>query len=181
MSTPYLGQIIAVGFNFTPVGYMPCDGQLISIADNSALFALLGTTYGGNGTTTFGLPNLNSRVTVGSQNGAAGPGLSAYPLGQTGGVESATLITTQIPAHTHPFTGTIAAATGGTKSNDPAGKFPGTASQALYANTGATATLAADALTAAAAPAGGSQPHSNIQPVLALNYIIATDGIFPSP
>lgn len=179
MSTPYIGQIIAVGFNFTPVGYLPCDGSLVSIADYDVLFMLLGTTYGGDGVNTFGLPRLNSRVTVGSQNSAAGPSLSAYPLGQTGGVESATLLATQLPTHTHPFSGTIAAATGGTKTNDPAGKFPGTASEAMYAGTAATATLAADALTGTAAPAGGNQPHSNIQPVLALNYIIASEGIFP--
>lgn len=181
MSEPYLGEIRVVGFNFPPEGWATCNGQLLAISENDALFYLLGTTYGGDGVTTFALPSLNSRVAVGAQGGATGPGLSNYPLGQQGGVESVTLLSAQIPPHTHAYTAALGGSTAGTLNDDPAGRRPGTPATATYAGAAESGkNLAANALTIAVAPAGGNQPHTNLQPVLALNYIIATAGIFPS-
>jgi microcystin-dependent protein len=181
MSTPYLGEIRAVGFTFAPVGWATCNGQLLAISEYDALYALLGTTYGGDGQNTFGVPNLQSRVSPGAQGGQAGPGLSQYPLGATGGVENVTLLTTQMPQHTHNYSTPIGATTAGTATNTPAANLPGPSSTALYSDT-ATAgrNLATNAVTGQVQVAGGSQPHSNVQPVLALNYIICTQGIFPS-
>ena len=175
MSTPYLGEIRAVGFPFTPVGWAPCNGQLLSINENDALFSLLGTTYGGDGQTNFNVPNLNSRVAVGTQ---AGPGLSNYVLGQTGGQEQVTLSTNNLPPHNHGFSGTLAASTTGTATDDPAGHLPGN-SPSAYATAPDNSALAATALTGTTSSAGGSQQHPNIQPLLALNYIICTEGIYP--
>jgi microcystin-dependent protein len=177
----FIGEIRLVGFNFPPVGWALCNGQLVSISDNSALFALLGTTYGGDGVNTFALPNLNSRVAVGANGGSTGPGLSTYQLGQIGGAETVTLTSAQLPVHNHPLAGTIMGATAGTASNDPAGRVPGPAQQNRYAPTApAAATLAPGAVTVTAAANSGGQAHSNLPPVLALNYIIALEGIFPS-
>ncbi|WP_151089229.1 phage tail protein [Hymenobacter baengnokdamensis] len=179
MSTPYLGEIRAVGFTFAPVGWVACNGQTLSISQYDALYALLGTTYGGDGQTTFNVPDMRSRLGIGAQGGAAGPGLSAYQLGQQVGVENVTLTTNQLPTHQHPF----AAAPGGTATGtaaDPKLNFPGNSTTNPYA-TSATAgkTLNAAALVATAQAAGGSQPHTNLQPVLALNYIICTEGNYP--
>ncbi|MDO7851420.1 phage tail protein [Hymenobacter convexus] len=181
MSTPYIGEIRAVGFNFTPQYWAPCNGQLLSINNYQALFSLLGTTYGGDGQTTFGLPNLNSRVAVGSEGGAAGPGLSPYPLGATGGAENVTLNTTQIPPHAHTFTGALVGSTAGPLSDDPAGRRPGvpTGSKAYAGAAQSGQTLNTAGVTGSATAAGSSQPHSNIQPVQALNFIICTSGLFP--
>ena len=182
MSTPYLGEIRVVGFNFPPVGFATCNGQLLSINDNSALFALLGTTYGGDGINTFAVPNLNSRLGVGTQNGSPGPGLSTYPLGAQGGTEGVTLNTSQLPVHGHAAAVPIAAVASGAATSAVVGKFPAaSASTKPYASAStAGATLNPQALTAAmGTTTGGNQPHSNVQPVLAMNYIIATEGIFP--
>jgi microcystin-dependent protein len=177
MSTPYVGEIRAVGFNFAPVDWAACNGQLLPISEYEVLYTLLGTTYGGDGQNTFALPRLNSRVVVGT---GQGPGLSPYPLGTTGGVESVTLTTTQMPAHGHPYSVPLAASTTGTVGNNPAGKLPGTA-DGTYTGAADGTSLAANAVTATVGVAGGSQPHPNIQPVLALNYIICTNGIYPPP
>lgn len=178
MSTPYLGEIRVVGFNYPPAGWATCNGQLLSISQNNALYALLGTTYGGDGVNTFGVPNLSGRVAVGAQNGAPGPGLSSYPLGTIGGVENVTLNATQLPIHGHPYSVPLAGSTAGTISNNPAGNLPGAASGS-YAGAAGGGNLAANAVTGTVGVAGDNQPHSNIQPVLALNFIIATEGIYP--
>jgi microcystin-dependent protein len=178
MSTPYIGEIRTVGFTFAPIGWLSCQGQLLPISEYDALYALIGTTYGGDGQTTFALPNFQSRLVPAA---GTGVGLSNYVPGITGGTESVTLTNTQMPAHGHPFASGVNASTGGTATNNPASAYPHPSTKSMYRDTAiAGSNLAAGAITGTAAPAGGSQPHPNIQPVLALNCIICTDGIFPS-
>lgn len=166
MSEPFLGQLMLVPYNFAPRGWALCNGQLLSIAQNSALFSLLGTTYGGDGVTTFALPDLRGRVPLSA---GQGPGLSNYTLGEVAGSENVTLLVTQIPAHNH----TVTCYNGDPESSSPVNSLPANATS--YAAT-------ADSLMAQnmIGPAGGSQPHTNIQPFLVLNWIIAMEGIFPS-
>jgi microcystin-dependent protein len=170
MATPFLGQITMFGFNFPPRGWATCSGQLLPINQNQALFSLLGTTYGGNGTNNFALPNLQGRVPVHSGS-SQGPGLSPYPLGSQTGSENVTLLSTQIPAHSHPVVASGNAPTQGALSN----ALWATAANIPYASS-ANATMAASALTLA----GGSQPHPNMAPSLVVNFCIALQGIFPS-
>lgn len=179
MSSPYIGEIRAVGFNFAPPGWLTCNGQLLSINQYPALYTLIGTSYGGNGQTTFAIPDLRSRVMPHAQAGA--PGLSSYILGQTGGAETVTLTSNQLPAHTHNYSLGMAATTAGSLSDDPAGKRPAATSNNTYASSAQSGkNLAASAVTGSLANAGGGQAHSNIQPVLALNYIICADqGAYP--
>jgi microcystin-dependent protein len=174
MAQPFLGQILLVGFNFAPVGWALCDGQLLPISQNTALFSLLGTQYGGDGRSTFGLPDLRSRVPIGM---GQGNGLSPYTIGEMTGVESVTLQPTQMPAHTHLINATNAA--GGVQT--PANNFLAAATAGgrpadIYSAGPSQTTLSPNAVT----NAGNNQPHNNIQPVLAMNYIIALQGIFPS-
>lgn len=176
MAQPYLGEIRVFAGNFAPRSYAFCAGQLLSIAQNDALYALLGTTYGGDGVTTFGLPDLRGRTPLGQ---GQGPGLTNRVLGEKAGTETVTLSTAQMPAHQHSV---IAANTTATTSL-PAGAFLGVAGNEglMYIDTTAApaevnATLPADTLT----NSGGSQPHDNLMPFLTLNYIIALAGIFPS-
>jgi len=181
MANPYVGEIKMVGFNFAPVGWYLCNGQTLPISQNSALFSLLGTLYGGNGITTFQLPNLQGRVPV---HLGTGPGLSPYFIGQQGGAESVVLSSTQMPLHTHQVncdgqaTGrggsTFAAGVGET----PVGNYPGLAASPAHAVYSAShnATMNAAMLSTA----GGSSPVSILQPYLTVNFIIAYVGIFPS-
>ena len=177
MSSPYIGEIRTVGFAFAPVGWLQCQGQLVNISDYEVLYNLIGTTYGGDGQTTFALPDMRSRVNVAAGYSA---GLSSYTPGQRAGSETVTLTTQQMPAHTHAFTASLNAATAGAIVNTPAGNYPADASAAIYAS-GPTGTdmLAANIITGMAQPAGGNQPHANIQPVLALTCIICCEGIYP--
>ena len=170
MSDPFIGQIMPFGGNFPPKNWAFCDGSILSIASNSALFAILGNQYGGNGTTTFALPDLRGRVPIGQGNG---PGLSNYAIGQVGGQESHTLNVNEIPAHSHTFA--IAAANeASAPQTRPGGNILGPG--AVYE----PATAADTALGGVTAgPAGGNLPHENRQPYIALNYIIALYGIFP--
>lgn len=170
MSSPFMGQITLYAFDFAPRGWAYCNGGLLPIQQNAALFSLLGTTYGGNGTTNFALPNLQGRVPVHSGS-SQGPGLSFYPLGMQTGSENVTLLATQIPAHTHPVVASGNAPTQGGLSN----ALWATGATSPYASP-ANAAMAAGALTAV----GGSQPHPNIAPSLVLNCCIALQGIFPS-
>jgi microcystin-dependent protein len=163
-----------VGFNFAPKGWMFCNGQLLSIAQNTALFSLLGTTYGGDGITTFALPDLRGRV---ANHFGQGPGLSNYVQGEVSGTETVTLLITELPAHNHA----VLANSGTGNTNSPEGALLGGYGTSLppegpYTNAGANTTLAANAV----GPSGGSQPHNNLSPFLTLNYIIATEGIYPS-
>ena len=166
MAEPFLGQLMLVPYNFAPRGWALCNGQILSIAQNTALFSLLGTTYGGNGQTTFALPDLRGRVPVSA---GQGPGLSNYNLGEVAGVESVTLNMNQMPAHTH----TIACNSGDPNDSSPANTVP---SGGGSYNTAANATMS----QGTASVAGGSQPHENRHPYLVLNWIIALEGIFPS-
>jgi microcystin-dependent protein len=169
MSEPFLGEIAIFGFNFAPRGWAMCNGQILPISQNTALFSLLGTTYGGNGQTTFALPDLRSRVPV---HEGQGPGLSSYDLGQTGGSENVTLTTPQLPLHTHGFTVNASSAA---TSKSPAGNNPAAFGTVAY---GSTADLQMGPDTTS--PTGDSAPHNNVQPYLTLNFCIALEGIFPS-
>ena len=172
MSQPFVGQIIAVGFNYAPAGWALCQGQLLPISENETLFNLIGTTFGGNGQTTFGLPDLRGRAALGV---GQGPGLGQYVLGQPGGVELAALTSPQIGSHTH---GLSAAATA-TTSTPSSSVVLGTpdAATPIYATSGTGATLAAGAVSTTP---GGGLPHENRQPSLTINYIISLFGIYPS-
>ena len=168
MSEPFLGEIRAFGFNFAPRGWASCNGQLLPINQNQALFALLGTIYGGNGQTTFALPDLRGRVPI---NQGQSSGASTYSLGQAIGVENVTLLVSQIPAHTHRLNASPDNAT----TTDPGNNLLAVARSATYASSGSAAMN-----PGAIAITGGSQPHENRQPYLTVNYCIALQGIFPS-
>ena len=172
MSQPFVGQIIAVGFNFAPVGWALCQGQLIPISQNEALFTLIGTTFGGDGQTTFALPDLRGRAALGM---GQGPGLGQYVLGQPGGVESAGLTSGSVGSHTHALSG-AATATTSTPSSSVVLSTP-TATTPIYATSGTGATLAPGAVSVTS---GGGQPHENRQPSQTINYIISLFGVFPS-
>ena len=172
MSEPFVGQIIMFGGTFAIRGYAFCNGQLLSIAQNQALFAILGTTYGGNGTTTFALPNLQGRVPM---HPGQGSGLSPYSLGQTGGTESVNLTTPQMPQHIHTGTLNLNASTNEATDTEPTGQYLAVGNQ--YTNT-TNVQMGANAFQTGIA--GGSQPHENRQPYLAINFLIALTGIFPS-
>jgi microcystin-dependent protein len=177
MSTPTVGEIRIVGFQFAPVGWVPCAGQLLSISEYDVLYTLLGTTYGGDGVNTFAVPDFRGRVVPGTGQGL---GLANYNPGQQGGVENVSLTANNMASHGHAFTGQLNGTTQGTGQNDPVGAYPTTSSTGFYAATPAGNGLGSGSVTGQAMPAGSSTPHPNIQPVLALNYIIATEGIFPS-
>ncbi|MQY09985.1 hypothetical protein SRB5_00890 [Streptomyces sp. RB5] len=164
---PFLGEIRMAGFNFAPVGWALCNGQLLSINQNTALFSLLGTTYGGNGTTDFALPDLRGRVPM---HPGQGPGLSSHDLGEAGGTETVTLTTGELPPHTHALTGV--------NSRQDTNRVPGAApaNGGYYSTEAPTAAMHPGAVQ----PTGGGQPHPNVQPYLCVNFIIALSGIFPS-
>jgi microcystin-dependent protein len=172
MSEPFLGQVIAVGFNFAPVGWAFCDGSLLSIAQNSVLFNLIGTQYGGDGQTNFALPDLRGRAALGI---GQGQGLQPYAIGQTGGVESVALTSAQFAGHTHALQ---AAATATTPTPGSSVVLGAPASgTSLYATAGTGAALSGSAVSPAL---GGGLPHENRQPSTTINYIIALEGIYPS-
>ena len=162
MSEAFIGEIRMVSFNFPPKGWAFCNGQLLPIAQNQALFSLLGTMYGGNGTTTFALPNLQGRSPV-----HVGSGLTQ---GQIGGEQAHTLIMSEMCAHTHGAKASTGAPTTGTPANNVWAALPGSYS----ANADGYMNQTLDA------PAGGGQPHENMQPYLVINFVIALTGIYPS-
>jgi len=192
----FLGTIMMWAPNFAPRGWAFCNGQLMSIAQNSALFSLLGTAYGGDGQTTFGLPNLTGRIPIGSNN-SQGPGLSRYDLGQSGGSENNTLLVSQMPMHTHgasvtPFAvqvsdknASISVPTPGARiavpgSGDGRG-FTGTLG--FESDSASSVRLADDSIApgqVSIMPTGGGTPVNNLPPYLGINFIIALQGIFPS-
>jgi microcystin-dependent protein len=173
----FLGQLALFPYNFAPQGWAMCEGQVLPIQQYTALFSLLGTNFGGNGTSTFALPDLRGRVPIGQ---GQGPGLSPYVVGEQQGVESVALTANTIPAHSHAFQAFASPAT----TNAPSGALPaeghstgrGAPPVNTYAASGTPVALAASQ----ALPAGGSQPHNNLQPYLTLNWCIALQGIFPS-
>ena len=190
-SEPFVGEICTFGFDFCPRNYAETNGQLMNIASNTALFSLLGTQFGGDGVTTFGLPDLRGRSAVGS---GQGPGLSNIGIGQKAGTEQVTLSVNEMPAHAHTATTSVTvntaikAVSGAGNSTNPTGNAWATSSSRdnVYSNVAPNATMAMGAVATTASgnttvdPAGGSQPFSNRSPYLGIKYCIATEGIFPS-
>ncbi|MBI5567112.1 MAG: phage tail protein [Chloroflexi bacterium] len=169
MADPFVAEIRIFPFNFAPKGWAWCDGQLLPLSQNTALFSLLGTTYGGNGASNFALPDLQGRAPM---HPGQGPGLSLHDLGETGGTETVSLLESEIPAHSHTFTasqlpGEVPIAQG----NYPAA----TVGDNTYAAAGNLVSMSPNAL----APAGGDQPHNNLMPYLTFYFCIAMQGVFP--
>ncbi|MEI4552193.1 phage tail protein [Pseudoalteromonas spongiae] len=175
MSEPFIAEVRIWANNFAPRGWSMCDGQLMQIAQNTALFSLVGTTYGGDGRTTFGLPNLKGRAPM---HWGTGPGLTPRAWGQTGGTPAVTLVESQIPAHSHEIKGQNAAG----DTNAPANRYLATDKRAglkirnLKADANPNTTMSLSTLT----NTGGTKSHENRQPYLALNFCIATIGLYPS-
>ena len=168
MAQPYVGEIRMFAGNFAPAGWMFCEGQLLPISENETLFQLIGTTYGGDGESTFALPDLRGRIPIHQGTG--------FILAETGGAEEITLTVNQIAAHSHPMLATSVPAT----SSNPAARVvaeTGTAGAFFYLEDTPTVNLAANAVS----PVGGSQPHTNFQPYLCVDFSISWFGIFPSP
>jgi microcystin-dependent protein len=165
MAQPYVGEIRMFGGNFAPAGWMFCEGQLLPISENETLFQLIGTTYGGDGESTFALPDLRGRVPIHQGNG--------FVLAETGGAEEITLTVNQIPLHSHPFLASEGAASALT----PLGGVPAEASKRFYMAPSSVTPMAPNSVN----PTGGSQPHTNFQPYLCVDFIISLFGIFPSP
>ncbi len=169
----FVGQLMLVPYNFAPKGYAFCQGQLLAIAQNTALFSLLGTTYGGDGRTTFALPNLSATVPLGA---GQGPGLSSYVQGEMVGETTVALQASQIPQHTHAIMDSASALpppVGNPTGNSPGQPAVGTN---IYAPGAPSVQMNAGALPSA----GGSAPHNNVMPTLTLNWIIALQGVYPS-
>jgi len=165
MAQPYVGEIRMFGGNFAPAGWMFCEGQLLPISENETLFQLIGTTYGGDGQSTFALPDLRGRCPIHQGQG--------FILAETGGVEEVTLTVSQIPAHSHPFLGSTATGT----QPAPVGNVPAASNVvSIYAATDPPNNMWVQMVQ----PTGGSQPHSNMQPYLCVDFIISLFGIFPS-
>ena len=170
---PYVGQIMPVGFPFAPKGWALCNGQLLSIQQNSALFSLVGTAYGGDGRTTFGLPDLRGRAVLGCNYGS-------IPLGQIAGAEKITMLVDHLPSHTHTLQASTAAG-GGRGTAAPTNNLFGVNSNpvtSIFYPAGSSEIPLA--VGANVAPSGGNQPHNNMQPFLVINYVIALAGVFPS-
>lgn len=166
MAQPYVGEIRMFAGNFAPAGWMFCEGQLLPISENETLFQLIGTTYGGDGESTFALPDLRGRLPLHQGNG--------FILAETGGAEEITLTTSQIPAHTHP----LLCNSGGASEVSPAGAVMAEQlAVSAYQSVAPAVAMAPQAI----GPVGGSQPHTNFQPYLCVNFIISLFGIFPSP
>jgi microcystin-dependent protein len=175
----YIAQILLFAGNFAPRNWAYCDGSIIAIQTNTALFSLLGTTYGGNGTTTFALPDLRGRVAVGTGNG---PGLTPRTLGEVGGTETVTLTLGQLPAHIHPATAAVSVgvSSAGANSDDPDGSLLTTTGSAFYTTGAPTGHLGGVSASVTVGIAGSNQPVNIQSPYLALNYVICMFGIFPS-
>lgn len=171
MSDPFVAEIRMFGCNFAPTGWAQCNGQLLPLSQNTALFSLLGTTYGGNGQSTFALPNLQGSVPV---NSGQGPGLSDYFLGQSGGSETVTLLSTEMPNHPHAM---MASSQPGEDATPTAEALARSVNASLYQPT--TNANVVPLSGQAVAPAGSSQPHNNMMPYLVINFCIALQGIFP--
>ncbi len=165
MAQPYVGEIRMFAGNFAPAGWMFCSGQLLPISQNETLFQLIGTTYGGDGQSNFALPNLQSRVPIHQGNG--------FILAETGGAEDITLTTQQIPVHSHPL---LASQGPGNQASPQNSLTANSSSIQIYIEDSTDSNMNAAAMT----PVGGSQPHTNIQPYLVINFIISLFGIFPS-
>jgi len=173
MSEPYLGQIYLVGYNFTQRGFAICTGQIMSIAQNSALYSLLGTYYGGDGVSTFGLPDLRGRTPIGMGHGS---GLTPREIGQRSGSETNTLTVSEMPAHSH--TATLHGESGTPTGTNPSGMMLALAN--IYTSPGAAPDRAMAQESITVSQTGGNTPVNNMQPYLVLNYQIALQGVYPS-
>lgn len=180
----FIGTIYLFAGNFAPRGFAFCNGAILPIAQNSAVFSILGTTYGGNGTTTFALPDLRSRVPIGV---GSGPGLTPRSLGEVLGSESVTLLTSQIPSHSHTVTSTLKVNDGNATITTPVAgnslalaKDINTDPARIYNNVAPNINLNTGSVVSTATLAGGGQAHENMQPSLGLNYIICLQGLYPS-
>jgi microcystin-dependent protein len=177
MSEPYLGEIRLASFNFAPKGWALCNGQLLALNQNQALFALLGTQFGGDGRVNFALPDFRSRLPLGM---GQGTGLSSYTIGQAGGTENVTLSVAQIPQHNHLFNVTTVNATDAAPSGTVLPAVPIASNASLYATVSSPALETQALAVQSCGFAGSNQPHTNIMPYLCLTFIIALQGIFPS-
>ncbi|RVT79583.1 phage tail protein [Flavobacterium sufflavum] len=183
MSTePFVGEIKILGFNFAPRGYQTCSGQILSIASNTALFSLLGTYYGGNGQSTFALPDLQGRTPIGQ---GQGPGLPSYVIGENGGATSVSILTSNMPAHIHTLntvSAKLQASTANADESAAEGNFLATSSAPVYSGNGATpgAYTGGIQISGTTDIAGSGIPVDILNPYLVINYSIATEGIFPS-
>lgn len=175
-SDPFVGEIMLWAGTFAPRDWAFCNGQLVQISQNPALYSLLGTYYGGDGITTFALPDLRGRVPIGF---GQGPGLSNRPLGQSSGQETVTLTQTQMPSHSHTLSLQLKASSSRATAENPAGNFPARAPDNMYSNSSDT-NMNPNAVSGTVGNTGGGQPHNNMQPYLALNYCIALMGLYPS-
>lgn len=177
----YLAEIRLFAGNFAPRGWFFCQGQLLSISQWTAVFALVGTTYGGNGQTTFGLPDFRSRVARGT---GTGPGLPSVDLGEMAGTETTTLISTNLPIHNHVVTGTVAAQANNDSAgltSDPTGRRLAATDKKIYTSqSGDLVNMANEVVNLQTGFQGGNQPFNNLQPYLVMNYIMCVEGIFPS-
>lgn len=171
VAQPFVGQVIAVGFDFCPVGWVRADGSLLAIIQYETLFNLIGTTYGGDGETTFAMPDLRGRGPIGT---GTGPGLSTRTQAEQGGVESVTLGTSQLPIHTHALRATTLEA----NTRNPAAALPARKTRTSIYRGGSPPDTLADG--AAITTAGGNQPHENMAPFTAIHWCIAYEGVFPS-
>ncbi|MBV9705240.1 MAG: phage tail protein [Methylobacteriaceae bacterium] len=179
MANPFLAEIRIFPFNFPPKGWAFCDGQLMSISQNTALFSLLGTTYGGDGRSNFALPNLQGSVPLHVGGGGQGPGLSIYDLGETGGVETVALLQSEMPVHSHFLDAQAIAATTASPAN-AVFATPGYVSGSSRGVAQVYTTAAPNTqLLGAMSVAGASLPHNNLMPYLTLNFCIALQGVFP--
>ncbi|AKS41518.1 phage tail protein [Wenzhouxiangella marina] len=177
--TPFIGQIIIVGFNFAPQGYALCNGQLLPISQNQALFSLLGTFYGGNGQTNFALPDLRGRFPM---HAGQGNGLTPRPLGSRGGLETTTLTVQNLPSHSHAASGRQGVLGQQGSSTDPTGRIPAQlVRETAYGAGPPTAFHADGSVEVTVNPAGGNQAFNHMPPFQVVNFAIALQGIFPSP
>ncbi|HEY1604437.1 MAG TPA: tail fiber protein [Allosphingosinicella sp.] len=182
MSNPFVAEIRIFPFNFAPKGWAFCAGQLLPISQNTALFSLLGTTYGGDGKATFGLPNLEGDAPLHTGSSQPGPGLSIYDLGEQTGVDFVTLLTSEMPMHSHGYfvnssAGTVATVANSQFSKGFEGNFQANVSAKMYSTAAGQPTTMLNPV--ALSVAGGSQPHNNMMPYLTLNFCIALQGVFP--
>lgn len=173
MTEPFLSEIRMFGGNFAPRGWATCNGQILAISTNTALFSLLGTNYGGNGTTTFGLPDMRGRFPMHQGNGA---GLTPRVVGEQGGETNVLLTSAEMAQHTHPISGAVIANSTSTATPSNTSLFTTSAPNALYAITPVNVFLAPQSISLQ----GGSLPHNNLQPYLTVNFIIALGGVFPT-
>ena len=172
MADPFVAEIRIFPFNFAPKGWAFCDGQILPLSQNTALFSLLGTTYGGDGKSNFALPNMQGNAPM---HPGQGPGLSLHDLGETGGSETVSLLESEIPSHSHTMRASSDTADNNSAAGNLSAKPLGRGNNLYITSTTPLVTMAANAL----APAGGDQPHNNMQPYLTLNFCIALQGVYP--